>query len=245
MPPSLCLVAFLYFSPFCLAGGEDGNFTDEEQLKDIWQKVNDMWLNLLPPQAFKSENERTAYATCELRPSSKLEADEPIVTGQALFKQTYPHGKLEAIFYLQGFPTTGNESGRAIHIHELGDLSEGCDSTKGHYNPFTVNHPHHPGDFGNFITTDGKIRKRKANLQAMLFGPHSILGRSVVVHKQEDDLGKGNNPASVENGNAGKRLACCVIGISSNSLWAKAVQTLATEKSLRLGKLLKNKEVPV
>nr|XP_033804285.1 extracellular superoxide dismutase [Cu-Zn] isoform X2 [Geotrypetes seraphini] len=224
-----CLLAFLALSPLCIAG-DTGN-TNEEQLKDIQQKLNDLWLNLLPPQAFVTRHERTAYAACELRPSFKLEADEPAVTGQVLFKQTYPHGNLDAIFLLEGFPTIDNQSGRAIHIHNLGDLSEGCDSTVGHYNPFNVNHPRHPGDFGNFIPINGKIRRRKGNLQATLFGPYSVLGRSIVVHKQEDDLGKGDNPASLENGNAGKRLACCVIGISSSNLWEKAVQTLLTEKT--------------
>ncbi|XP_030047102.1 extracellular superoxide dismutase [Cu-Zn] [Microcaecilia unicolor] len=232
MYQSFCLIAFLALSPLDIAGDE-GNSTEDEQLKDIKQKVNDLWLNLLPPQAFMTGRDRTVYAACELRPSSNLEADELTVTGQVLFKQIYPHGNLESVFLLEGFPTIDSQSGRAIHIHKLGDLSEGCDSTGGHYNPFNVNHPRHPGDFGNFVPVDGKIRKRKGNLQATLFGPYSVLGRSVVVHKQEDDLGKGNNPASLENGNAGKRLGCCVIGISSSNLWEKAVQTLQMEKTSR------------
>lgn len=230
MHQSFCLVAFLTLLPLCIAG-EEGNFTRDEEVKDMKQKVNDLWMNLLPPQAFKTGRDRIAYAACELRPSSALETDELMVTGQVLFKQIYPHGKMEAIFHLEGFPTTGNKSARAIHIHKLGDLSEGCDSTAGHYNPLNVNHPRHPGDFGNFIPRDGKIRKRKGNLQATLFGPYSVIGRSVVAHKQEDDLGKGNNPASLENGNAGKRLACCVIGISNSNLWEKAVHTLNMEKN--------------
>uniref|UniRef100_A0A8C0FAY6 Superoxide dismutase [Cu-Zn] n=1 Tax=Bubo bubo TaxID=30461 RepID=A0A8C0FAY6_BUBBB len=135
-----------------------------------------------------------------------------------LFRQYYSHGRLEAIFYLDGFPLDNDQSGRAIHIHELGDLSNGCDSTGGHYNPFSVNHPRHPGDFGNFFPKDGKIRKYKTNLFATMFGPYSIMGRSIVIHEQEDDMGKGNNKASLENGNAGKRLACCVIGISRSTL---------------------------
>ncbi|NXU60520.1 SODE dismutase, partial [Horornis vulcanius] len=135
-----------------------------------------------------------------------------------------------SIFYLDGFPLDNNQSSRAIHIHELGDLSNGCDSTGGHYNPFRVNHPRHPGDFGNFLPKEGKIRKYKTNLFATVFGPYSIMGRSVVIHEQEDDMGKGNNKASLENGNAGKRLACCVIGITNKNLWEEKLPEVMDKK---------------
>jgi Cu-Zn family superoxide dismutase len=47
-----------------------------------------------------------------------------------------------------------------------------------------------------------------------LYGEYSIVGRSVVVHAQEDDLGKTNHPDSSKTGNSGARLACGVIGLA-------------------------------
>ncbi|NXC14198.1 SODE dismutase, partial [Corythaeola cristata] len=203
---------------------------NQESFHDMDKKVNDLWQNLLYPVMPGNKTDGMIYATCEMKPSSKIDADKPQVTGQVLFRQNYTYGRLEAVFHLDGFPLDDNQSGRAIHIHELGDLSNGCDSTGGHYNPFSVNHPRHPGDFGNFFPKEGKIRKYKTNLFATMFGPYSIMGRSVVIHEQEDDMGKGNNKASLENGNAGKRLACCVIGICHKNLWEGKLSEITDKK---------------
>ncbi|XP_005485028.1 extracellular superoxide dismutase [Cu-Zn] [Zonotrichia albicollis] len=208
----------------------------QESLYEIQKQVNDLWQNLLYPVTRGNDTNGMIYATCEMKPSSKIDADKPQVTGQVLFRQSYSYGRLEALFYLDGFPLDNNQSSRAIHIHELGDLSNGCDSTGGHYNPFRVNHPRHPGDFGNFLPKEGKIRKYKTNLSATVFGPYSIMGRSVVIHEQEDDMGKGNNKASLENGNAGKRLACCVIGISNKNLWEEKLPEVMDKKKRGLNR---------
>ena len=39
----------------------------------------------------------------------------------------------------------------------------------------------------------------------------SILGKSLVIHQSEDDLGRGGNEGSLKTGNAGKRVACGII----------------------------------
>ena len=42
----------------------------------------------------------------------------------------------------------------------------------------------------------------------------NILGRSVIIHRDPDDLGKGGHDDSLTTGHAGKRLDCAVIGIA-------------------------------
>jgi Cu-Zn family superoxide dismutase len=49
-----------------------------------------------------------------------------------------------------------------------------------------------------------------------LYGKNSIFGRSIVVHADQDDLGKGGFPDSLTTGHAGARLDCAVIGIQSD-----------------------------
>lgn len=177
-------------------------------------------LMLMPPEhdLFNS----SMYAACRMRPNTRLGSGMPRVYGRVLFKQTGPENKLQVMLKLHGLPASDSQS-RAIHIHQYGDLSEGCTSTGGHYDPHRVNHPLHPGDFGNFVARNGKIR-RSVDSKATLYGELSVLGRAVVIHEKEDDMGRGGDAGSLLHGNAGGRLACCVIGMSSSKLWNKPRQ---------------------
>lgn len=49
-----------------------------------------------------------------------------------------------------------------------------------------------------------------------LIGPYSIIGRSLVIHAGEDDLGKGGHELSLINGNAGNGVVAGVVGIANN-----------------------------
>lgn len=181
----------------------------------------------LPPEA--SEFNGTLYAACIIKPHSSA-IGAPKVYGMVMFKQDSPESKLSISLQLRGFDRETAEA-KAVHVHQFGDLSSGCTSTGGHYNPLNVNHPHHPGDFGNFVTQNGRINA-KIESEATLFGGHTVIGRAVVVHQQQDDLGQGGNAASLQNGNAGARIGCCVIGISSADLWIKH-----TKKPLKRSKM--------
>jgi superoxide dismutase, Cu-Zn family len=48
-----------------------------------------------------------------------------------------------------------------------------------------------------------------------LIGPHSVIGRSLILKSGEDDLGRGGHDLSLSTGNCGARLAGGVIGISA------------------------------
>ncbi|XP_046482205.1 superoxide dismutase [Cu-Zn]-like isoform X1 [Neodiprion pinetum] len=108
-----------------------------------------------------------------------------------------------------------------FHVHEAGDLSNGCVSALGHFNPDKHDHGapgdtvRHVGDLGNIESTNGVATVEILDNVISLSGRNSIVGRSIVVHEGEDDLGKGNHSLSLKTGNAGDRAACGVIGVLS------------------------------
>ncbi|KAJ1493204.1 superoxide dismutase [Baffinella frigidus] len=106
-----------------------------------------------------------------------------------------------------------------MHIHVLGDLQKGCMSLGGHYNPGGVRHgapdaaEHHEGDLGNIrANSTGGVAVSQYFDFVTLEGARTVLGRSIVVHAGQDDLGLANTADSSATGSAGARAACCVIG---------------------------------
>jgi len=109
-----------------------------------------------------------------------------------------------------------------FHIHMLGDISGGCKSTGGHFNPDKQRHGspndlvRHVGDLGNIQAgPDGVADFDFTDNQVTLFGRDSVLGRAFVVHEGQDDLGQGGDEGSLKTGNAGGRKGCGVIGIAN------------------------------
>ena len=109
-----------------------------------------------------------------------------------------------------------------FHIHEFGNLTEGCKTAGPHFNPFGKTHgcpgreERHVGDLGNVTAGDDGIAAFDVEDELVsLFGENTVFGRSFVVHADVDDLGDGGHEFSKTTGNAGGRLACGVIGISN------------------------------
>ena len=75
----------------------------------------------------------------------------------------------------------------------------------------------HVGDLGNLKTDErGNAYWATTDPLIRLFGDSSVVGRSVVVHQDEDDLGRGGHADSLTTGHSGARVACGVIGLASS-----------------------------
>jgi Cu-Zn family superoxide dismutase len=109
-----------------------------------------------------------------------------------------------------------------IHIHEAGDLSDQCAGACAHFNPYGTAHGgpdaavRHVGDLGNIeFDAHGVARVYREDRLVRLRGTTAnVIGRSVVIHADPDDLGLGGHGDSLTTGHAGKRIACAVIGYS-------------------------------
>jgi len=131
------------------------------------------------------------------------------VSGTVRFTQEADGVRVEA-------DISGLTPGRhGFHIHEKGDLSSpDLTSTGGHFNPDGMTHgaptaaTRHVGDLGNLEAgADGHATASFVDSQIQLAGPHSIIGRGVIVHAGTDDL------TTQPTGAAGGRVAGGVIGI--------------------------------
>lgn len=117
-----------------------------------------------------------------------------------------------------------------FHVHELGDTTT-CDAAGPHFNPTGDEHAgrqhefRHVGDLGNIqFEVNRQAELNFVDSVISLRGPNNILGRTLVLHAQQDDLGQGGHPLSATTGNAGPRVACGVIGIyGDDAAWNSAV----------------------
>ena len=157
-----------------------------------------------------------------------LSHTNPGISGTVEFKELSKH-EVQIKIDIQGL-TPGKHG---FHIHEAGDLTDNCKGACSHFNPTHKTHggpkdkQRHVGDLGNITANkQGIAKKTMKDHLIKLRGKHSIIGRAVVIHEDEDDCGVGGidkhdiiiepkvYEESLKTGNAGKRIACGVIGYS-------------------------------
>lgn len=108
-----------------------------------------------------------------------------------------------------------------IHVHTQGDISDDCKKCGVHYNPTLQFHgdisgERHLGDLGNIIVDMNGESTFIIYITSFPFSNdlllHKFIGRSIVLHSEADDLGRGGNLESSKTGNSGKRIACGILG---------------------------------
>lgn len=132
-----------------------------------------------------------------------------VVTGKITFIKT--KNRIRMIADVEGL-TPGKHG---IHIHEFGDCQAPDASGAGpHFNPEGMPHGgptnpiRHVGDLGNlFAGPSGKAHLEYTNSKLSFKGENNIIGRSVIIHQNEDNF------ITQPDGNAGVGLACGIIGI--------------------------------
>ena len=150
----------------------------------------------------------------------------PTIKGTVKFTEDYNSGQVQIDVNLIGLKKNALHG---FHVHESGDLTDKCESMCAHFNPFKKNHgcpgkkERHVGDLGN-LKTDAKGNAQYSFYDdaIKLRGTKSnILGRGLIIHADPDDCGNGGNAESLKTGNAGKRIACAVIGYSKENFTSK------------------------
>jgi Cu-Zn family superoxide dismutase len=144
----------------------------------------------------------------------------------AVFKTDRIKGEVVVINYRDGVKLKANftelpPGKHGFHIHKAGDLrGEGCHGLCEHYDIGKNTHggapdhggQRHTGDLGNIELKDGKFQKEYYIKGTKV---KDLWGRSIIVHEDEDDLGKGTYEDSKVTGHSGARIGCAIFGRTS------------------------------
>jgi Cu-Zn family superoxide dismutase len=160
------------------------------------------------PETAAPETPAPAPEPAPVQAVTQLQGGEgSTVSGAVTFTQT--GGSVIVAAYVEGAPA--GELG--IHIHEGSECAGDFTSAGGHFNP--AGHPHggpgqaesHAGDLGNITVGEDGTGSLELTSTAITVdpGPNSVVGRTVILHEQADDL------ESQPTGAAGGRIACGVI----------------------------------
>lgn len=156
------------------------------------------------------------------KPISAIAVFSGEVNGYVKFIEDIKENMIKVELHLNGLNIN---SLHGFHVHEAGDLTDKCTSMCSHFNPYGKTHGcpgmknRHVGDLGNIKTNaKGQAKYSFFDDKIKLRGNKSnIIGRGLIIHQDPDDCGKGGNAESLKTGNAGKRIACAVIGYSKDN----------------------------
>jgi Cu-Zn family superoxide dismutase len=133
------------------------------------------------------------------------------IKGEVIFSESPGGTKVHAVF--SELP----KGEHGFHIHKAGDLrGEGCKGACDHFHmgaktqhggPPTSKSPRHTGDLGNLTGPKDEVTYLLKGVTL-----EDLWGRSVIVHEDKDDLGKGPFEDSHTTGHSGKRIGCALIG---------------------------------
>ncbi|PNF16844.1 Superoxide dismutase [Cu-Zn], chloroplastic [Cryptotermes secundus] len=151
-----------------------------------------------------------------------IASKDSTVSGQIHLSQSSQNDPVAISVTVQGLNPPGLHG---FHLHRDGNTGDDCKAAGPHFNPY--NHTHgapedeirHAGDFGNILADQHGNASHQINDSHISLYPGNVayaVGRAFVVHAGRDDLGKGGNEESLKTGNAGGRLACCVVEAVNN-----------------------------
>ena len=158
------------------------------------------------------------------------------IKGEVIFSESPGGTKVHAVF------TELPKGEHGFHIHKAGDMrGEGCKGACDHFHmgpktqhggpptPTGKNQPRHTGDLGNLTGPSDEVTYLLKGVTL-----EDLWGRSVIVHEDEDDLGRGPFEDSHTTGHSGKRIGCAIIGrVQSPSCNGATVGPTKTRKVRR------------
>ena len=162
------------------------------------------------------------YYKMEDKPISAIAVFFGEINGYVKFTEEFKDNRIRIDLNISGLKPN---SLHGFHVHEAGDLTDKCTSMCAHFNPYGKTHgcpgmkERHVGDLGN-IETNSKGQAKYSfydNIIKLRGIKSNIIGRGLIIHADEDDCGQGGNDESLKTGNAGKRIACAVIGYSKDN----------------------------
>jgi len=156
------------------------------------------------------------------KPISAIAVFFGVISGFVKFTEDFKENCVKIELNISGLKPN---SLHGFHVHEAGDLTDKCTSMCAHFNPYGKTHgcpgskERHVGDLGNIKTNSrGEAKYSFYDNVIKLRGTKcNIIGRGLIIHEDEDDCGMGDNAESLKTGNAGKRIACAVIGYSKEN----------------------------